>query len=94
MGNFDKKIAKFWDMFYAKNGYTKVLTGLQNTLYIAIVGLAIGIIIGTVIAIIEVIPKYKRLPRILNGFCKFYVGLFRGTPVVVQLLVFYFVVFP
>lgn len=94
MGNFDKKVAKFWDMFYENNGYTKVLTGLQNTLYIAIVGLAIGIIIGTVIAIIEVIPKYKRLPRVLNKFCKFYVGLFRGTPVVVQLLVFYFVVFP
>ena len=94
MGNFDKKIEIFWKMFYEYNGYTKVLTGLQNTLYIATVGLAIGIIIGTVIAIIEVIPKYKRLPRVLNNFCKFYVGLFRGTPVVVQLLVFYYVVFP
>lgn len=94
MGNFDKKVEKFWEIFYANNGYTKVLTGLQNTLYIAIVGLAIGIIIGTVIAIIEVVPKYKRLPRILNGFCKFYVGMFRGTPVVVQLLVFYYVIFP
>lgn len=94
MGNFDKKIEKFWEIFYEHGGYTRVLTGLQNTLYIAIVGLAIGIIIGTVIAIIEVFPKYKRLPRILNGICKFYVGLFRGTPVVVQLLVFYYVVFP
>ena len=68
MGNFDKKVEKFWEIFFENNGYTKVLTGLQNTLYIAIVGLAIGIIIGTIIAIIEVIPKYKLLPRILNGF--------------------------
>lgn len=94
MGNFDKKILKFWEIFYKNNGYTKVVTGLQNTLYIATVGLVIGIIIGTLIAIIEVFPKYKRLPRILNGFCSFYVGLFRGTPVVVQLLVAYYVVLP
>ncbi len=94
MGNFDKKIEKFWEMFYTNGGYTKVVTGLQNTLYIAFVGLAIGIIIGTIIAIIEVFPKYKRLPRILNSICRFYVGLFRGTPVVVQLLVTYYVIMP
>lgn len=92
MGNFDKKLAIFWEIFYKHNGYTKVFTGLKNTLYIATVGLAIGIIIGTIIAIIEVLPKYKRLPRILNSICRFYVGLFRGTPVVVQLLVFYYVI--
>ncbi len=94
MGNFDRKLAKFWEIFYKYNGYTKVLTGLQNTLYIAIVGLAIGILIGIVIAVIEVFPKYKRLPRILNGFCSLYVGLFRGSPVVVQLLVTYYVFLP
>lgn len=94
MGNFDKKIEVFWKVFYELDGYTKVVTGLRNTLYIAIVGLAIGIVIGTIIAVIEVFPKYKRLPKILNGFCSFYVGLFRGTPVVVQLLVTYYVALP
>jgi polar amino acid transport system permease protein len=34
------------------------------------------------------------MPRILNGICTFYVGLFRGTPVVVQLLVAYYVILP
>ncbi|NLL53062.1 MAG: amino acid ABC transporter permease [Peptococcaceae bacterium] len=94
MGNFSKKIEKFWEIFYEHNGYTKVLTGLENTLYIAIVGLAIGIIIGTLIAIVKVLPKYKRIARILDGICTFYVGLFRGTPVVVQLLVAYYVALP
>jgi polar amino acid transport system permease protein len=94
MGNFDKKLAKFWEMFYENDGYTKVITGLQNTLMIAVVGLAIGIIIGTIIAIIEVLPKYKRLAKIMNGICRFYVGMFRGTPIVVQLLVAYYVVLP
>mgnify|MGYP000958534720 FL=1 len=94
MGNFSRKLERFWEIFYEYDGYQRVLTGLQNTVYIAVVGLAIGIVIGTIIAIIEVFPKYKRLPRILNGFCRFYVGLFRGTPVVVQLLVAYYVVLP
>ncbi|SHI61110.1 amino acid ABC transporter permease [Thermoclostridium caenicola] len=94
MGNFSRKLERFWEIFYEYDGYQRVLTGLKNTVYIAVVGLAIGIVIGTIIAIIEVFPKYKRLPRILNGFCRFYVALFRGTPVVVQLLVAYYVVLP
>ena len=39
-------------------------------------------------------PKYKRLPRILNSICSVYVAFFRGTPMVVQLLLFYYVLFP
>ncbi|MBQ8038819.1 MAG: amino acid ABC transporter permease [Lachnospiraceae bacterium] len=81
-------------MFIEQNGYVKVLEGLQNTILIAVTGLIIGILIGTLIATVRVIPKYKLLPKILNGLCSFYVGLFRGTPIVVQLLVFYYVLFP
>lgn len=94
MGNFGQKVDKFIDIFIAQNGYIKVMEGLKNTLLIAIMGLVIGILIGTVIATIRVLPKYKVLPRILNGICSFYVGLFRGTPIVVQLLVFYYVMLP
>lgn len=94
MGSFEKKLMAFWEVFYQHNGYQEVLTGLKNTVHIAVIGLIIGIIIGTIIAIIDVFPKYKRLPRILNRICKFYVGLFRGTPIVVQLLVAYYVVLP
>lgn len=94
MGNFGQKIDKFIEIFIAQNGYVKVLEGLKNTLLIAVLGLVIGILIGTLIATVRVIPKYKVLPRVLNGFCSFYVGLFRGTPIVVQLLVFYYVLLP
>lgn len=94
MGNFDRKIENFINIFVNQNGYVKVVEGLQNTLMIAISGLIIGIIIGTVIATVRVFPKYKILPRILNGICSFYVALFRGTPMVVQLLVFYYVMLP
>ena len=91
MGNFNLKVI---NIFIEQNGYVKVVEGLKNTLLIAVIGLIIGIVIGTLIATVRVIPKYKVLPRILNGFCSFYVGLFRGTPMVVQLLVFYYVMLP
>ena len=94
MGNFERKIETFINVFIEQNGYVRVLEGLQNTLLIAVSGLIIGIIIGTLIATVRVIPKYKIFPRILNGFCNFYVSLFRGTPIVVQLLIFYYVLFP
>ena len=94
MGNFDQKVNKFIEIFVEQNGYAKVIQGLQNTLLIAVTGLIIGIIVGTLIATMRVLPKYKTLPKVLNGICSFYVALFRGTPMVVQLLVFYYVLLP
>lgn len=94
MGDFSKKIDTFINVFIGSDGYKEVINGLKNTLTIAVVGLIIGVLIGTIIAIIRVLPKYKRLPRILNAICSFYVGLFRGSPIVVQLLVFYYVLLP
>lgn len=94
MGNFGQKIDKFIEIFLQQNGYVKVVQGLQNTLLIAITGLIIGIVIGTLIATVRVLPKYKRLPRVLNAICSVYVSLFRGTPMVVQLPVFYYVLLP
>ena len=94
MGNFSQKVDKFIEIFIDQNGYVRVVEGLQNTLLIAVCGLILGILIGTVIATVRVLPKYKVLPRILNGICSFYVALFRGTPMVVQLLVFYYVLLP
>ncbi len=94
MGNFPKKIETFLNYFIEKGGYITVLEGLKHTAVIAVLGLLIGIVIGTLIATVRVIPKYRTLPKILNGICTFYVGLFRGTPIVVQLLVFYYVLLP
>lgn len=94
MGNFGQKIDKFIEIFLEYGGYVKVVEGLQNTLLIAISGLILGIIIGTLIATARVLPKYKTLPKVLNAVCSFYVAAFRGTPMVVQLLIFYYVLFP
>jgi polar amino acid transport system permease protein len=93
--NLAYKFKVFVELFFDKEGWKRVVfVGLRNTLVIAILGLAIGIVIGTLIAVVRVMPKYKRLPKILDGICTVYVGFFRGTPIVVQLLISYYVLFP
>ena len=85
MGDISSKIQKFIEIFIDNKGYVKVVEGLKNTVIIAITGLIIGILIGTIIATVRVIPKYKRLPRVLDAICSVYVGFFRGTPMVVHM---------
>lgn len=93
--NFGYKLRVFVELFFEQGGWKRVVfEGLRNTLLIAIIGLLIGIVIGTIIAVIRVMPKYKKLPRFLDGVCSVYVGFFRGTPIVVQLLIAYYVLFP
>ncbi len=94
MGDFQTKLEKFWRVFYWQNGYSRVAAGLKNTLVIAVLGLSIGILAGTLIAAIEVFPGKRTLARALKRLARFYVALFRGTPIVVQLLVTYYVILP
>ena len=87
-----------WDSFYlqfiTKDGYKTVLHGLFTTIEIAVVGLIIGILLGTLLALVKVMPKGSILAKILNVICDIYVGFFRGTPMVVQLLIGYYVLLP
>lgn len=113
MQDFDIQVERFLDQFIEKQAYKEVLQGLQNTMVIAFYGFILGIVIGTLIAVVRVLPKnnmmpksgskpvrifsYLRsyvIPKLLDSFCTLYVGIFRGTPIVVQLLVFYYVVLP
>ncbi len=71
-----------------------LITGLVNTVKVAVLGLLIGILIGTLIAIVRVSPMYSLAVRILDKLCSVYVALFRGTPMVVQLLLSYYVLLP
>lgn len=89
-----KRIDIFIDSVAQANFQKLILTGLRNTIVIAIIGLLIGIILGTIIALIKVAPKYKLLVRIADKIGTCYVAIFRGTPIVVQLLLAYYVLLP
>ena len=87
-----------WDSFYEQfityDGYKIVLQGLLNTMVIALVGLVIGIVIGTIVAVIHVAGTRNKVARVFAVIGDVYTTIFRGTPIVVQLLVFHFVLFP
>ena len=83
----------FYQQFITYDGYKLVLQGLQNTLIIALVGLVIGIVLGTLVAVIHVAGTRSKVARVFAVVGDVYTTLFRGTPIVVQLLVFHFVIF-
>lgn len=88
------QIRTFFETLSVDYFLQKFFEGLWNTIKIAVLGLVIGIIIGTVIAIVKVAPKYRRSMRFLDKVCTVYVAIFRGTPMVVQLLVAYYLLLP
>ncbi len=88
------KLEKFLDTMESAYFRELLVSGLVNTVKVAVLGLVIGIIIGTLIAIVKVAPKYSLLLRILDKICSVYVAVFRGTPMVVQLLLAYYVFLP
>lgn len=91
---FAKKIKIFYEYFVTEGGYEKLLEGMKNTAIIAISGLLIGIVIGIVIAVIRVMRPTNRIVRYGHKITGIYVAFFRGTPIVVQLLVGYFLILP
>ena len=87
-------LSNFYEQFITKEGYISVLEGLGRTIIIAVLGLIIGIVVGTLIALVKVMPKDRPIAKFLNSCCNVYVAFFRGTPMVVQLLLGYFVILP
>jgi ABC-type amino acid transport system permease subunit len=92
-------------VFIEKDRYKMMLTGLLNTLKITAGALVVGVILGIIVAAIrssydknqETLkkrggPGYVVL-KILNWICKLYLTVIRGTPVVVQLMIAYFIIF-
>ncbi|WP_298496463.1 amino acid ABC transporter permease [Helicobacter sp. UBA3407] len=88
------KIEIFYNQLIVKGGYTLVVEGLFVTILLAVCGLMIGIFVGTMLAILITKEEKNTLEYLLVGIGKLYVGFFRGTPIVVQLLFIYFVILP
>ena len=95
----------FYDLyksFIFDNRYMMYVEGLGNTLLLTALALLMGIVLGVVVALVratwdkngqEMRGAGKILLGIVNGFCQVYLTVIRGTPVLVQLMIWYFVVF-
>ena len=99
---FDGVKAEFILNFIDKSRWKLLLTGLGNTLIISLAACLMGIVIGVVIAVVRstwenqghhMKPSLsKTLLRFFNGIGSIYTTIIRGTPVVVQLLLIYYVI--
>ncbi len=89
--------------FIEKDRWQFITSGLKNTLIITLFSLIIGVVLGIVVAIVrssydkthnEMQKGIKKfLMSILNAICKLYLTVIRGTPVVVQLMIMYYIIF-
>lgn len=93
--NLDRTI-KFYQTFFEKQLYIYIWEGLKWTLALTAIAAVIGLIIGLVIATIQIAPfpdKFKVLEKVLKRVAIIYVDVIRGTPAIVQVAFIYSVVF-
>ena len=91
------RLNQFSDQFYTAfiegDRYKLYLNGLATTMQLSLWGVLIGISLGLVLALMR-LSKVKVLGfNPLSAISGFYIDIIRGTPMVVQLLIFYFVLF-
>ena len=88
-----------YQTFILDDNYQYFIKGLGTTLTVTIFALVLGVILGVIVAVIRSAydqqpEKKKGLPlKILNGICKVYLTIIRGTPSMIQVLFMYLVVF-
>lgn len=78
--------------FIEENRWTYLAKGLGNTLLITAFALVLGVVIGFVVAAVRCTSAKTGKLKVLDAICKVYLAVMRGTPVMIQLLIIYFVV--
>ena len=79
--------------FIEDNRWKYIVDGLKITLIGTIFAVLIGVLLGFLIAIVRTTHDKTGKLKILNAICKVYLTVIRGTPVVVQLMIIYFIIF-
>lgn len=90
---FDRWLNRLYQTFIVADRWKTLVGGLEKTIIITVGALAIGVIIGTIIAIIKVFAVGNKKLKFLDVICNIYLTVIRGTPVVVQLLISFFIIF-
>ena len=103
MAWFSDLKADFILNFVEENRWKFLTTGLKNTLIITFFSLILGVILGVIVAIVrssydkthaDMRKGFKKfLFSLVNTICKLYLTVIRGTPVVVQLMIMYYIIF-
>lgn len=93
MSFFSDLGTEFYQSFIEKHRYMYIVNGLLNTLLITVFAVLLGVLLGTLVALVKVAHgNNPKKFRVLNGICTLYLTIIRGTPVVVQLMIMYYVI--
>jgi len=79
--------------FIEENRWKYIVEGLETTLIVTFLALVVGVALGFIVAIIRSTYDKTGKLKIMNFICNLYITVIRGTPVVVQLLIIYYVIF-
>ena len=79
--------------FIEDNRWKYIVDGLKITLIVTVFAVLIGVLLGFLIAIVRTTHDKTGKLKIMNAICKVYLTIIRGTPVVVQLMIIYFIIF-
>lgn len=94
--NFLKSIGQsFYNAWVPEKRYLAYFSGLRMTLLISLFAVILGILIGILIAVVRVASRHSKsgVIRVLNKIAILYVTVIRGTPMIVQILIIYNLVF-
>lgn len=89
----------FYQSFVEGDRWLRYVAGLGTTFEITLVALVLGVILGVLVAVVRTMHDQQRtghrniVLNVLNVICKLYITVIRGTPMMVQLLIMYFVIF-
>ncbi|SDN48996.1 amino acid ABC transporter permease [Acetanaerobacterium elongatum] len=89
---FDKFLKDFYTVVVENNRWQMYLTGLGNTICIALVAVFIGTMIGLIVAIIKYYAVNNKKLWLLDKLCDLYITVIRGTPTLIQILIMYTVI--
>ena len=89
---FQQWTAKLYKTFIATGYYEMLIEGLINTVKITLGALLIGVVIGMLIAVIKYLAEDAPMLKPFAWLCDTYVTVIRGVPIVVLLLIFYFII--
>ena len=90
---------KFYQAFLLKDRWMQYINGVGTTLLVTALALALGVVLGSVVALVRVTHDQQRpghknaVLGVFNAVCQLYTTIIRGTPMMVQLLIMSMVIF-
>ncbi len=82
----------FYNALIPDQRYMAYLSGIKVTVLISLLAIALGIAIGVLVAVVNVSAAHSKM-KWISGICNIYITIIRGTPLMVQLLIIYNLIF-